>query len=77
MKNDEKEAFDKLVEQNEKYKKILNHIFADKTGHYFICGDSTDKDEYGLPSTILICPRFGDDGFAVYKKVKDYSAPEY
>jgi hypothetical protein len=42
---------------------------------YFICGEGGEKDEMGLPETILVCPSFGLDGMAMYKKHKDYSAP--
>ena len=43
----------------------------------FICGNTGDMDDDGLPRFILVSPMYGSDGFAVYKKYKDYSAPEY
>jgi hypothetical protein len=43
----------------------------------FICGGSEDKDAMGLPSTITVCPSYGLDGFAIYKKTSEYSAPSY
>lgn len=58
-----------------KLKQILASLLPEKSGYYFICGEIGDKDEMGLPEQILICPYHGLDGFAVYKKEKDYSAP--
>ena len=43
----------------------------------FICGGSDEKDEMGLPKTITVCPAYGLDGFAIYKKTSEYSAPGY
>lgn len=43
----------------------------------FISGGSTDKDVYGLPKLLFICPAYGLDGFAVYEKKKEYDAPSY
>ena len=43
----------------------------------FICGNTKDIDPDGLPKYILVCPMYGADGFAMYKKYKDYSAPGY
>jgi hypothetical protein len=33
------------------------------------------KDSMGLPEKIMVCPTHGLDGFASYKKDRDYSAP--
>ena len=43
----------------------------------FICGTAGKVDADGLNEYILICPMYGADGFALYKKHKDYSAPGY
>jgi hypothetical protein len=43
----------------------------------FICGASDSRDELGLPEYIDICPNYGMSGFAMYKKVSDYSEPGY
>jgi hypothetical protein len=44
----------------------------------FICGSTKDIDDIdGMPKHILVCPMYGADGFALYKKIKPYSAPEY
>jgi hypothetical protein len=44
----------------------------------FICGSTKDIDDFdGMPKHILVCPAYGADGFALYKKIKPYSAPGY
>ena len=43
----------------------------------FICGVAGKVDEDGLNEFILVCPAYGADGFAMYKKHRDYSAPGY
>lgn len=59
---------EKLEDLIKKYKGIDNP---------FICGGTTEKGEDGLPDMIFVCPLMGADGFAIYKKYKDYSAPGY
>ena len=43
----------------------------------FICGTAGQAGADGLAEYILVCPMYGADGFAMYKKHKDYSALEY
>jgi hypothetical protein len=43
----------------------------------FICGTAGGKGEDNMPEYILVCPMYGADGMAMYKKYKDYSAPGY
>jgi hypothetical protein len=43
----------------------------------FICGSGSEVGQDGLPDLIMVCPAFGADGFAIYKKYRDYSAPSY
>lgn len=42
----------------------------------FICGNTKEIDNDGLPRYILVCPAYGADGYAMYKKYKPYSIPE-
>lgn len=56
---------------------IIRHLLADRTGVYFICGESGDRDEMGLPERILVCPSYGAAGTAVYTKTQDYKEPEW
>ena len=76
------EAFEgelrKLREENAKWRKIFAHANAERfEGVYFICGEGGEKDSMGLPSKITVCPAYGLDGFAIYTKTSDYSAPGY
>ena len=73
----EKSEIERLQAENEKLKTMIRHAVADRTGVYFICGEGGSKDEQGLPEIILVCPAFGADGFAIYKKASEYSAPSY
>jgi hypothetical protein len=62
-----------LRKKVEKYENIIRHSMSDKFGVYFICGEEGEKDSIGLPEKIMICPTHGLEGFALYKKEKDYS----
>jgi hypothetical protein len=70
------EITEKEYELFQKLKKIMLHANAEKyEGVYFICGEGGEKDQMGLPELISVCPAFGLDGFAHYKKHTEYSAP--
>lgn len=62
-----------LEEENMKLKEYLRAILS-KDGP-FLCGASTKKDEQGLPDYVLVCPAQGAEGYAIYKKASEYSAP--
>ena len=72
-----------ITEQEYKLYEILKKVYmhselAEKYPDlYFICGEGGEKDEMGLPEYISVCPSYGLDGSAMYKKHKDYSAPGY
>lgn len=77
---DSDERFEKLVKAGEFLLKVKTAFMTSKpeeTGALFITGISGEKDEMGLPDYISICPTYGLDGFAMYKKHTDYSAPSY
>lgn len=74
------EKIEKLEKANKLYEKLHNklmHENPEKSGHYFICGEMGEKDDWGIPSHLMICPQYGADGFYVYKKEREYSAPEW
>lgn len=77
----ELEKLQKLVEVYrggyEAQRRILASIMPDKFSGMFICGQGGTVDAQGLPAMIMVCPAYGLDGFAVYKKSQDYSAPGY
>lgn len=64
-----------LANENNKLKEELKRLYG--VERPFICGDVGELDSAGLREFYLICPMYGADGFAIYKKHKDYSAPEY
>jgi hypothetical protein len=69
------EITEKEYKQFEALKKVWLHLRAEHTGMFFICGEGGEKDDMGLPEYISVCPAYGLDGIAMYKKHKDYSAP--
>jgi hypothetical protein len=69
------ETYNTLIEEHAFMKDTLAKLYGmDKM---FICGGSKDLGPDNLPDMIMVCPTVGADGFAVYKKYKDYSAPSY
>lgn len=66
-----------LRELNEKFRTIVAHGKPEYTGKFFICGQTGELDADQLPKQILVCPHYGLDGFAIYTKTSDYSAPSY
>jgi len=71
----DKTEIDKLYHENEKLKKIIKAVFPEIYPRPFICGMGGEKDKMGLPQYIHICPTYGLDGFAIYKKETEYDAP--
>lgn len=74
------EKVQKLERANEVYERLhkkIMHEHPEKSGAYFICGEAGEKDDFDVPEKILICPQYGADGFYVYTKERDYSAPEW
>ena len=66
---------DDEMKQFKALKKVWIHLQAERTGVFFICGEGGEKDDMGLPEYIHVCPTYGLDGMAMYKKERDYSAP--
>ena len=58
-----------------KVKTAIMHERAEVTGTYFITGEMGDRDDVGLPEQLMICPTNGLNGFALYKKSRNYSEP--
>ena len=79
-KFDDIEQFEKLTRVATFLLKVKTAFMTSKpeeTGALFITGISGEKDEMGLPEYISVCPTYGLDGFALYKKHTEYSAPQY
>lgn len=64
-----------MIKENARMQEELKRLYG--VERPFICGDMGDKDEHGMREYYLICPMYGADGAAIYKKYKEYSAPEY
>ena len=64
-----------VVKENARMRDELKTIYGvDKP---FICGVAGEVQADGMNEFVLVCPAYGADGMAMYKKYKDYSAPEY
>ena len=70
-----KKTYEQLEADNEFMMDLLKKIKG--VDSPFICGGGGDTGEDRLPEFIMVCPALGADGFAVYKKHKDYSSPGY
>lgn len=72
-----REAYD-LTEQERKVIAISLRILRQAIGQGpFICGTVGEKDDVGLHDGYLICPALGLEGYALYKKERGYTAPEW
>jgi hypothetical protein len=70
-------TIEELSSENEKLKRIIQHIFVERSGTYFICGETGNKDTNGLPDRILVCPTHGADWFQVYTKSNETRVQEW
>ena len=64
-----------LVKENERMREELRKLFG--VDRPFICGVAGGVGADNMADYVLVCPSYGADGSAMYKKYKDYSAPEY
>ena len=68
--NYEIEAYVGELKELRRLKEIIRHeVLAEKLGDiFFICGESGEKDDNGLPQQIHICPAYGCDWFMLYER---------
>lgn len=66
---------EEMIKENARMQEELKRLYG--VDRPFICGDIGETDEYGLRDFYLVSPSYGADGAAIYKKYKEYSAPEY
>jgi len=64
-----------LVKENERMREELRKLFG--VERPFICGVAGGVGADNMADYVLVCPAYGADGAAMYKKYKDYSAPGY
>jgi hypothetical protein len=60
-----------LQEENAFMKKVLKHVFPEKTDAYYLCGEHGDKNELGLPEEVMICPAYGKQELVKYKRQEE------
>lgn len=69
------EEIEQLRKENARLVEELKRLYG--VERPFICGTAGTLQADGMYEFILVCPMYGADGMAMYKKYKDYSAPEY
>lgn len=69
------DRLEQLETENAKLREELKRLYG--VDRPFVCGTAGGVDTDGMPNAVLICPAYGADGFALYKKIKEYSAPGY
>lgn len=74
---EEKLSYEEMEKRYLFYKRIMQQFAYKHTGIYFICGASENKDDLGLPETIMVCPTYGSDIIQLYRKDGRASAPEW
>lgn len=66
------QAADELEAQLEliaKQQKIIRRIYVEHfPDTYFLCGESGNKDQNGLPDRIEVCPAYGVDWSQIYER---------
>lgn len=64
-----------IIDENNRLKEELRRVYG--VERPFICGTAGGIGEDDMPDFVLVAPMYGSDGFALYKKFKPLSAPEY
>lgn len=70
----EKENAD-LKAKADRWANMVSTSIPEKTGAMFISGVAGKTCEDKMPEFLLITPAYGLEGFAMYKKHTDYTAP--
>ena len=67
------------LDELRKLRSLIKHnVLVEKmAGVYFICGESGEKDDNGLPKQIHICPAYGVDWFMRYERTDKTWGTEY
>jgi hypothetical protein len=64
-----------IIDENTRLKEELRRLYG--VERPFICGTVGEVGADNMHEFVLVAPMYGADGFALYKKFKDYSSPEY
>jgi hypothetical protein len=62
------EHVEELQARCEQLIRILRHLLPDRSEMFFICGEAGQQDEDGLPEAIQVCPTYGADWSALYRR---------
>ena len=62
------EHIELLQEENAFMKRVLKHVFPEKSEAYYLCGEHGEKNELGLPEEVVICPAYGKLELVKYKR---------
>lgn len=65
------EHIELLQEENAFMKKILKHVFPEKSEAYYLCGERGEKNDLGLPEEVVICPAYGKLELVTYKRLEE------
>jgi len=69
------EELEQLRKENARLVEELKRLYG--VDRPFICGEVGGKGHDHMPEFVLVCPSYGADGFAMYKKHKNYTTPNY
>jgi hypothetical protein len=69
------DELEQLKKENARLVEELKRLYG--VDRPFICGTAGKLQDDRMHEYILVCPAYGADGFALYKKHKDYSSPGY
>jgi hypothetical protein len=69
LMNDAADELEEIMVLLEKQQVIIRRIYAEKLPDtWFVCGESGNKDQNGLPDRIEVCPAYGVGWTQLYQK---------
>jgi hypothetical protein len=69
MLNQGADELEAILDLLAKQQKIIRRIYVEHfPDTYFVCGESGNKDQNGLPDRIEVCPAYGVDWSQIYER---------
>lgn len=69
LMNDAADELEAQLALLEKQQVIIRRIYAEQLPDtWFVCGESGNKDQNGLPERIQVCPAYGVDWSQIYER---------
>ena len=69
LMNDAADELEAQLVLLEKQQVIIRRIYAEQLPDtWFVCGESGNKDQNGLPERIQVCPAYGVDWSQIYER---------